>query len=58
MLVEITIKATIDPTVFGCETVKQLEDILLDAEDITLSANSVIDGNIEGFMQVSSVTED
>lgn len=58
MLVEVTIKATVDTTQFGCSTVQELEDILLDADEVRLTADSMIDGDIDGQIDIAGVKED
>jgi len=58
MLVEITIKATVDTAQFGCSTVQELEDILLDADEVRITAESMIDGDIDGLIDVAEVSED
>ena len=58
MLTEVTIKATVDTNQFGCSTVQELEDILLDAEEVRLTADSIIDGDIDGQIDIAEVTED
>jgi hypothetical protein len=58
MQVEITIKATVELSEFDCDTVKALEDILIDADSIALTSVGVIDGKRSGEISIASITED
>ena len=58
MLIEVTIKATIDISQFGCSNVVELEDILIDADEITLTVESMLDGEVDGYIHIASCTED